>query len=228
MRATVVTIRTVIQPGNKTVDHTIVIANGRARSGDELDRWRLFDLDHDRVTFVDDISRTFRTESFDSLAGSRRAKLNAPLPELIPRAQFVVTHATKPILGVTTTQSFVRLGGYVRELWIGQHPSIPPHLFAMMAASRPPSSPIDPAMKAVDAALMEVKGFPLAEHAELTYGNKKMVVDKSVVSVEQRDVPVGWLSVGKGYQDTGAPVTPSPSASLKAGYARGLGGGAAR
>jgi len=41
---TVVTIQTTIQPANKTYTHTLVIANDRARSSDEVDEWRLFDF----------------------------------------------------------------------------------------------------------------------------------------------------------------------------------------
>jgi hypothetical protein len=40
--ATVVTIQTSLQPQNKSFLHSIVIADGHARSSDEIDRWRLF------------------------------------------------------------------------------------------------------------------------------------------------------------------------------------------
>lgn len=206
LRATVVTIKTTIEPGNKTLTHTLVIANGRARSGDELDQWRLFDLDHDRVTFVDDIGKTYRTLSMSTLVHDRLGALNDTLPPLLPRAQFETTKSVKPIAGVNATESIVKLGGYTHEIWIGTHPAIPPKLFAMMIASRPPSSPAEPVMKSVDEALMKMSGFPLAEHSELPYGNKKMVVDKEVVSVEQRDVPEWWLNVRGDYKD----VTPKP------------------
>lgn len=209
MRATVVTIRTVIQPGNKTLDHTIVIANGRARSGDELDRWRLFDVANDRVTFVDDINKTFRTLPMDTLVHDRLGALDDPLPDSIPRAQIVAARAAKSMQGVIARQWIVKLGGYSRELWIAEHPSIPPKLFAMMLASRPPSSDFEPMMKSVDSVLLKTSGFPLAEHSELPYGNKKMTVDKSVVSIEQRDVPQWWLSVNPAYKD----VTPTAPAA---------------
>src|SRR5512141_1930879 len=55
VEATVVTIQTTIQPENRTFTHSLVIGADRARSGDEVDRWRLFDFKSDRVTFVDDI-----------------------------------------------------------------------------------------------------------------------------------------------------------------------------
>jgi len=212
-RATVVTIRTTIQPGNKAYEHTIVIANGRARSGDELDRWRLFDFANERVTFVDDVNKTFRTVPMATLVHDRLAAIDDKLPDTIPRAQFVATNAAKSIAGVNAKQSVIRLGGYVHELWIGAHPSIPPQLFPMMIASRAPSSPYEPVMKSVDRALMDVKGFPLAEHSELPYGNKKMVVDKSVVAIDQREVPDWWLNVSRDYKDVAPKPVTAPAAS---------------
>jgi hypothetical protein len=200
-RATVVTIQTTVQPGNRTTSYTLVIAGGRARSGDELDAWRLFDLNDDKVTFVDDVARTFRTVSGKELARSRRGALDDPLPDSLPRAQFDTTGAKKPLQGVTATQSVVRLGGYTHELWIGQHPLIPPQLYAMIVASASPSSPLVPVMKNVDEELMKVRGFPLAEHSELVYGDKKMTVDKQVVKIEFADVPVWLLNVRGDYKE---------------------------
>ncbi len=200
-RATVLTIETAVQPGNKTTSHTLVIAGGRARSSDELDSWRLFDLNNDTVTFVDDVARTFRTVSGKELAKRRRGALDDPLPDSLPRAQFAATGAKKPLQGVTATRSVVRLGGYTHELWIGQHPLIPPQLYAMIVASASPSSPLVPVMKNVDAELMKVRGFPLAEHSELVYGDKKMTVDKQVVKIEFADVPQSWLSVRSDYKN---------------------------
>jgi hypothetical protein len=200
-RATVVTIQTTIQPGNKTTSHTLVIANGRARRSDELDSWRLFDLANDRVTFVNDVEKTFRTVPGKQLAKDRRGALGDPLPDDLPHAQIAATNTKKTLQGVTATQSVVRLGGYTHELWIGQHPLIPPQLYAMIVASQSPSSPLVPVMKNVDEALMNVRGFPLAEHSELVYGDKKMTVDRQVTKIEQRDVPAWWLNVRGDYKD---------------------------
>jgi len=207
MRAVVVTIRTTIQPGNKTLDHTVVIANGRARSTDELDKWRLFDFANDRVTFVDDINKTIRVVPMETLVRDHLAALRETLPDNVPRAQLETTKQTKSIQGVTASESVVKLGGYTHQLWIGVHPAIPQKLFAMMLASRAASSPFEPAMKTVDEELLKISGFPLAEHAELPYGNKRMTVDKSVVSIDQREVPMALLNVNPAYRN----VTPSGS-----------------
>jgi len=213
-RATVVTIETTIQPGNKTTSHTLVIGNGRARSDDELDSWRLYDLTNDRVTFVNDVEKTFRTVSNAQLAKDRLGALDDPLPADLPRAEIAATNAKKTLQGVAAAQSVVKLGGYTHELWIAPHPLIPPRLYAMMVASEPPSSPLVPVMKNVDEALMKVSGFPLAEHSELVYGKKKMTVDKQVVKIEQRDVPAALLNVRGDYKDVSikAPAArPQPS-----------------
>jgi len=199
VRATVVTIQTTIQPANKTYTHTLVIANDRARSTDEADQWRLFDFAQKRVTFVDDIAHTIRIEPFANVIASRRAAVARPVPDGLPHAQFAVTGAQKTLQGVATKQSVIRLGAYQRELWIGSHPLIPRGLFAMLQASEPASSPLAGITRTADEALMEVQGFPLADHAELPYENKKIVVDHTVVKIEQRDVPATLLTVNGQY-----------------------------
>jgi hypothetical protein len=200
IHATVVTIQTTIQPANKTYTHTLFIANDRARSGDEVDEWRLFDFAQRRVTFVDDLAGTYRSEAFEDVVASHRAGVARDLPDGMPRAQFAVTGVQKTLQGVSAKQSIIHLGAYQRELWIASHPLIPQGLFAMLQASDPVSSPLAGVMRAVDEALLQVQGFPLADHAELPYENQKMVVDNTVVRIEQRDVPASFLNVRAGYK----------------------------
>ena len=202
IRATIVTIRTTIQPSNKTYTHTLFIANDLARSGDEVDEWRLFDFRQKQVTFVDDLTKTYRIVPFADVIASHKAAVAKSNPDGMPRAQFTVTGAQKTLQGVSAKQSIIRLGAYQRELWIASHPLIPRGLFAMLQASDPVSSPFAGVTRAVDDALLDVQGFPLADHAELPYENQKLVVDKSVVKIEQRDVPASWLKIGADYKNT--------------------------
>lgn len=211
VKATVVTITTVLQPAARTFTHTLVIAGDRARSGDELDRWRLFDLGKNEVTFVDDVAKTYRRAWLKSLLDDRRDADAQPLPDTLPRAQFTVTQDKRTFLGIEAKQSVVQLGAYRRQLWIGTHPLIPQGLFAMMEASRPASAPAAGVMRAVDAALFDVRGFPLAEHAELPYDKEKMILDRTVVKVEQKNVPQSFLTIGSGYRDL-TPVPKAPAA----------------
>lgn len=201
VRATVVTIETVVQPANRTMHHILVFTADRARSSDEVDGWRLFDLKKNQVTFVDDVARTYHTESIDALAAKKRAATSVPLPDGVPRARFTLTSATKPVQGVPTRQALVQLGGYKRELWIAEKSAIPPSLFTMMVASRPATSPYAGMMKNVDDALLSLRGFPFADHAELVYGDKKLVIDQTVVKIDQRDVLAGWLNVDPKYRN---------------------------
>ncbi len=212
VQATVVTIQTTIQPENRTYAHSLVIGTDRARSGDEVDRWRLFDFVNGRVTFVDDVARTYRIESVESLRDTLQQSMSQDLAAGIPRVAVVKTGASRVIQGAEATQVVFRAGSYVRELWIADHPAIPPGLFAMMTASAPPASALAPMMQNADETLLAAVGFPLADHAEITYGDKKLNVDHTVVKIEKRAVPRSWLNVPSSYQD----VTPKPNVEAPA------------
>jgi hypothetical protein len=218
VRATVVTLQTTIQPQNKTFIHVLAIAGGRARSSEEIDSWRLIDLNRNSVTFVDDITRTYRTESFASLFSRRREAMVEILPDGIPRAKVAATGAKRTIRGLPASQLAVRLGAYQRDLWIANHPSLPPQLFTIMSLTQPVTTPLAPTMKALDDALLNLRGFALEDHAELPYGNTRMIVDTMVLKIEQRDVPQSWMNVNPGYRDvTERAARPRSSSSLPLG-----------
>ena len=188
IRATVVTIQTTLVSGKgpaRNFTHSLVIAGDRARSGDEVDSWRLYDLKNNKVTFVDDIARTFRTQPLQSLLDVHRHEMAEAVSPSMPHAQFAATGAKRVIAGVNASENVIRLGGYQRNLWIAEHPQIPPQLFTMMIISQPVSSPLTGVMRAADDALLKTRGFPMADHSELPYGNTKMVIDRNVVKVEQ-------------------------------------------
>jgi hypothetical protein len=205
MQATVVTIRTAVQPDNKTHTRTIVIANDRARDVGEQDAWRLYDTKADTVTFVDDIARTIRTEPLKSIVQKRRTTNAAALPPHYPRVRVVHPGTKKQLQGVNAEALGIEAGTYRRELWIGKHPAIPDGLFAMMHASEPQTSPLAPMMRQVDDALMATRGFPLADRA--TVGT--VVVDRAVVSIVRRAMPQALLALPKGYRDLTVKVKPA-------------------
>jgi hypothetical protein len=201
VRATVITLRTTIEPGKRSLLHTIVVAGDRARSTAEHDTWRLFDTKARTVTIVDEIDRTIRTEALESIEKKREAAMKSELPAGYPAVTIHITDERRPILGVTARKSVIESGGYRRELWLGEHAAIPEGLFAMMQSAEVPSSPLAPMMRRVDEVLREVKGFPLVDHSEVPYGDKKIVVDRSVLSVTQRDVPQTMLAIPAQYRD---------------------------
>ncbi len=195
IRATVITIRTIVQPANQTLTHTIVIAEGRARSSNDLDAWRLLDFAGKQVTYVDEIRKTSRVEPFAAVLARRRQELARPLPAGSPTARFAPSGARRTLLGVAASEWVLRVGGYERHLWIARHPSIPDDLFAMLQASGASSSQMTGLTRTADEAFLQTSGFPLVDHSELPFGNAKLVVDKTVIGIEQRDVPQSWFRV---------------------------------
>jgi hypothetical protein len=70
-----------------------------------------------------------------------------------------------------------------------------------MHASEPVTSPLAPMMRAVDDALFDLKEFPLLDHAEMPYGKRKLIIDRAVVGITQREVPEMLVTVPKGYRE---------------------------
>ena len=209
VRANVISIRTIEQPEQRTLTRTIVIAGDRARDTGEHDVWRLFDTKANTVTFVDDIARTYRTESLQTLLTQRRAAISQPLPEHYPRAKLARPGTKKPLQGATAELMVIETGAYKRELWLGEHPAIPRGFFAMMHASEPATLPLAPMMRTVDEALMTARGFPLVDRSEVPNGKSKLVIDRSVTAIVAKDVPEALFAIPKGYRD----LTPAPTAA---------------
>jgi hypothetical protein len=212
MRATVVTIRTTTAPANKTFTHALVIADGKARIGNEVDRWRLFDFKNKRVLFVDELSKSYRTVAFDSLLQSRRKAIEAPASDGLARATIEKTANARQIAGVNGTQYLIRMGKYERQLWMGEHPAIPPSLFAMINASQTETTPIGAVAREPMKTLLELPGYPLIDRSELPYDGKTIAIERTVVKVEEKDVPSGWLDVPKGFKDVTVVTKPQPPA----------------
>jgi hypothetical protein len=206
VRATVVTIRTTMQPEKRTQTRTLVIAGDKARDTGEHEVWRLFDTKADTVTFVDGIERTFRTEPLKSILAKRRALTDDPLPPHYPRVRLERPGTKRPLQGVTAELLVIESGAYKRELWLGEHPAIPRGLFAMMVASDPPTLPLAPMMRTVDEALIATRGFPFADHAEVPVSKDRVIVDRVVVGIAMRDVPQELVAIPKGFRE----IRPSP------------------
>ena len=213
--AIVVTIQTTVQPANRTTTHTVLIAGNKARSTDEAERWRLFDLANRNVTLVNDLNGTYRTEPLDSVLARRRAALRRPVDRELPVAQFQATGAQREILTLPATQALIRLGGYQRELWFGSHPRIPDDLFAMIHGTTEPSTRLGGIAADADEELLGMRGFPLIDRAELPYGNAVMVVDRRVTAIQERDVQASLLEIPAEYREVTEPDGSRPRASSR-------------
>ena len=207
VRAIVVGIRT-IAVGAKKSEYDIIIYGDLARSTGEVDTWRLFDTKLNTVTFVDDVERTIRTEPVAEIVKRRKATLAASLPSHYPQAEVRRTKERQQLHHVTAEQTVITAGAYRRELWLADHPQIPRGLFAMMLASDTQASPLAPMMRSVDEVLLRERGFPFLDRTEVPFGGEKMVVERMVTGIAQRDVPQSLFALPKNYKD----LTPKPAA----------------
>ena len=207
VRATVVTVRTTIEPEKKTTHHAIVIAGDRVRVTNEYDLWRLYDVKSDSVTFVDDVERTLRTQPYATLAREKLRGLARELPSHYPEVSFERTSESRVIHGVSAVRHDLAAGAWHRELWIAQHPAIPRRLFAMATAAEKSTTPLAPMMRPAIESAMEIEGFPFFDRSEVTFGDQKIVVTREVVKIEEKDVPEALVTLPKGYKD----LTPAPA-----------------
>jgi hypothetical protein len=201
VRATVINLRTTISPSNKVFAQAVVIANGKARSLDELDRWRLFDVPGGSVTYVDEVSKSYRTESLGPLIepGARAAKPDG--------SRLAATGARKPVNGLESSQYVLTRGAYRRELWMATIPNVPATLFAMMQSTRPTEA--EGASHATEDALAALRGYPMDDHAQLLYGTASLSIDRAVTSVDQKDMPAALLALPEGYRDLTVKAAPT-------------------
>jgi len=198
VRATVITIKTTNLPEKRDFTRTIVIAGDRARDTSEHDVWRLFDTKAKNVTFVDEINGTARSESLQALIDTRRTEFMKPLPAHYPPARILRPASKRTFLDVPAELFAIESGRYRRELWFGEHPSIPTGLFAMMHASEPATLPLAPMLRAVDEVLIAARGFPLSDRAEVPIAKEKVIVESVVLSVTTKDVPASLFELPKG------------------------------
>lgn len=202
--ATVLTVRTTVVPGDTAYIHKVVIAGTKARLGNELDRWRLFDLEAKTVTAVDAIAKTYRTEPFAKLLAERRRLLATPLPPSVPVARYERPEGEQVIAGIAAAPHAITMGGYRREIWISTQPTPADALFPMILATEPIGQPYAGVMRQAFAALVGQNGYPLLDRSEMRWDDKESIIEKRVVKIEQTTVPAAWLEIPPAFKD----VTP--------------------
>ena len=208
VRASVLLVHTNLQPENKAFLHLVAIAGGKARIGNEVDEWRLLDLNANTVTFVDDITRTYRTRSFAALMREKRAALTRPIPEHVPRAEFITTEERRSFGPFAARLFLVRMGGYQRSLWMSTALNVPSRLFPLMVASDPAATPYAPAMSQVFEELTQLGGFPVIDRGDVTWAGEPRMIEKKLIRVEQRNVPAFWVEVPAGYRNLDEQANP--------------------
>ena len=208
--ATVLTLRESSHPPTRAFLHKIVVAGPKVRLGDEKDQWRLFDLDQQTVTWVDDVAKTYRTLSFDELLRARERVLRQTIPApRVPQVSVSDTGETADIGGIRARRIAMTLGGYQRDVWISEEPIAPPRFYQMAIASEPISEPWAGVMRDAQRALMDQQGFPVWDRSRLAWDTGELLFQRKLVKIEKRNVPSAWVAIPAGYTDADAPPAPA-------------------
>ena len=207
IRATILTIRTTVRPENRFYDHQLIIAGDKARFLGESDTWRLFDVKARTVTFVDDVTGSYQTESMADIIRKREAASSGALPAGVTRARIDEPGERRTMHNISASLTVIESGAYRRDLWLAGHPAIPQELFAMMYLSEPATSPLAPMMQTVDEALAKVRAFPLLDRTEVPIGSGSLIVERRVIVIAPQAVAQSLLTIPTGYRD----ATPAPA-----------------
>ncbi len=211
VRARILTIRTSIPDQKTTLTSRILLFDGKVRLDDELDQWRLFDFRNSTLTTVNEISHTYRTESFETVLARREALISADRPQL-PAATFEPTGDEDTILGYPAKRYRIRLGTYIRDLWISDQPLISSRFLAVKLATDRMQPAGAPALRTAWDPLTALQGFPLVDRSEVRYGKTRLVFERKLVSIGTSDVAASWFEIPPGFTEPGGGSTPAQSA----------------
>jgi hypothetical protein len=181
-----------------------------------VDRWRLFDLEQNNVTFVDDVRKTTLTRTLQELVREKNTLGRQPMPPTFPRLLLGRTQEKRSHLGREVAAYVVESGSYRRELWISQQPFIDERLFALATLSEPAGGAYPSAMASLHRSLAGITGYPLIDVTTLTYGAKEMKVERQLQKVESKPVPESLIQIPKDYRD----LTPPPATAPASGRPR--------
>jgi hypothetical protein len=208
VRARVLNIQVTTSPDNGRFFASVAISpQNLVRLTDEVDHYRLFDMEKKTVTYVDTIAKTYRTDTFDAAMKSRR-QLVADGNENAPLLKLAETGQTKTINGVAARQLTLTLGAYHRDIWLSTDSLTPEPLFPIIFATEPVAAPYASTYRDVLGRLSTVKGFPVLDRSEMPFRDKMMTVEKTVTSIQQKDVPESLFAIPDDFREVKAPVTP--------------------
>jgi hypothetical protein len=199
--ATVLTIRTTVVPGDRAYLHKVIVAGTTARIGNEVDRWRLFDIEARTVTTVDEIARTYRTDAWAELLRDRRRLLATPMPPHVPLARFERGDERQVVAGVRAVQRRLVIGDYLREIWFSEDPTAADRLHPLIVVTDPIGQQYAGVMRIAFDQLIAENGFPMVDRSTMRLDGEESIVEKRVIRIEQTTVPAVWVELPPAFTD---------------------------
>lgn len=205
VEARVLTIRESHHPPTRAFLSPIVVWGSKVRIGTDLDNWRLFDLEAQTVTWVDEIAGTYRTVGAEDLVNRRQRQLRTAVPGGIPLLEGGPTGRAVEVEGIAAEQWLVKLGGYEREIWLTKEPLVGEGFFRMWLASEPLNEAYAGVLRNVEGALMRQDGFPVYERSAFVWEGGAMVSRRRLVSITTRQVSAPLFEIPAGFRNVTPP-----------------------
>lgn len=206
VEARVLTIRESHHPPTRAFLSPIVVWGSKVRIGTDLENWRLFDLEAQTVTWVDEIAGTYRTVSAEDLLNRRQRQLRAAVPGGIPLLEGGPTGRAFEVEGIGAEQWLVKLGGYEREIWLTKEPLVGKGFFRMWLASEPINEAYAGVLRNVEGALMRQDGFPVYERSAFVWEGGAMVSRRRLVSITTRQVSASLFEIPADFRNVTPPA----------------------
>lgn len=213
-QARVLTLVTTMQPANKQLNTEVVVVDSKVRIADELDRWRLFDLERNEVVQVDEVTKSYRRYKLDELLAQKRAATRtAPADGLLPPVSLQRTGRTQTIGATQAHEWVMQLGGFRRELWLSDEALAGKKFWPLFIASEPAGGAYPARIAQLQLQLASEDGFPVLDQTDVQFGDTKMHVERRLTKNEQKAVPQSLIEIPRDFDD----VTPKAPAGGRPG-----------
>ena len=208
VEARVFVYKTHLEPDQRDITTEMVKYGDRVRLAEELDQWRLFDLKKKEVIRVDAVARNYTRIPLADLLEGKKSLSRTPAPDHAPDIRLQSTGRSETLSGYRGSLYQVDAGGFHRELWLSDDAVAGEGLWPLWMGSEPATGEYAPRTALMHLQLAAHDGIPLLDRSAISYGEKQLLAERTLLRVEQRKVPRALMEIPPDYTD----LTPVPTA----------------
>lgn len=180
---------------------SVVVSGSKVRLPDELDVWRIIDVEADRVTTVDAVGGTFRSDTTQELVARLRQQARAPVPPETPPLSLIRTNERATINGIAASAWEIAMGDFRRELFLSDQHLVHRRLFPLWIGSDELGGLLTGRSAPLQLQLMALHGFPVLDRITMPLGARKLRIERRLHKVEKKKVPASLFEIPGNFRD---------------------------